>query len=118
MPFGVISAPATFQSFMERVLHGLYWKTLLLYLDDIIVFAPDCDTPLHRLERVFQQLKGAKLTPNKCELFQSQVYYLGHEVIAEGVATDAGKTRAVQEWQTLQRLKGLQGFLGMVGYYL
>ena len=40
LPFGLTSAPATFQRLMEKVLHGLPWRTLLLYLDDIIVMAP------------------------------------------------------------------------------
>lgn len=41
LPFGSTSALATFQRLMERVLQRLHWKTLLLYLDDIIVISPD-----------------------------------------------------------------------------
>ena len=33
LPFRLTSAPATIQRLMEQVLHGLHWKTLLLYLD-------------------------------------------------------------------------------------
>ena len=46
LPFGLTSAPATFQRLMEKVLHGLHWKTLLLYLDDVIIIAPDFQTHL------------------------------------------------------------------------
>ena len=56
LPFGLTSAPATFQRLMERVLHGLHWKTLLLYLDDIIVIAPDFETHLQRLAEVLRRL--------------------------------------------------------------
>lgn len=38
MPFGLCNAPATFQRLMGRVLNGLQWKTLVLYLDDVVVF--------------------------------------------------------------------------------
>ena len=41
LPFGLTSAPATFQRLMEQVVMRLHWKTLLLYLDDIILIAPD-----------------------------------------------------------------------------
>ena len=56
LPFGLTSALATFQRLMESVLKGLHWKSLLLYLDDIIVIAPDFKTYLARLEEVFQRL--------------------------------------------------------------
>ena len=95
LPFGLTSAPATFQRLMEKVLHGLHWKTLLLYLDDIIVISPDFETHLHRLEEVFQRLQsaGLKLKPSKCELLKSSVHYLGHVVSADGVQQNPGKYR-------------------------
>ena len=52
LPFGLTSAPATFQRLMEQVLRGLHWKTALLYLDDVIVIAPDFSSHLHQLEEV------------------------------------------------------------------
>ena len=45
---------ATFQMPMERILHGLHWKILLLHLNDIIVITLNFATYLHRLEEVFQ----------------------------------------------------------------
>ena len=79
LPFGLTSAPATFQRLMEQVLRGLHWKTALLYLDDVIVISPDFTSHLHRLEEVLQRLQsaGLKLKPQKCELLQTKVRYLG-----------------------------------------
>lgn len=37
MPFGLCNAPCTFQRAMELVLHGLQWKTLLIYLNNVII---------------------------------------------------------------------------------
>lgn len=50
MPFGLCNAPATFERMMDSILRGLKWKTCLCYLDDIVVFSPDFDTHLRRLE--------------------------------------------------------------------
>ena len=61
LPFGLTSAPATFQRLMEKVLHGLHWKTLLLYLDDVIVISQDFESHLERLEEVLKRLRGANL---------------------------------------------------------
>ena len=119
LPFGLTSAPATFQRLMEQVLHGLHWKSLLLYLDDVIVIAPDFQTHVQRLEEVLYRLKlaGLKLKPSKCELLQRKVRYLGHVVSSKGVATDPKKIEAIRDWPTPQNVKGLQAFLGTVGYY-
>ena len=117
--FGLISALATFQRLMEQVVKGLLWKTLLLYLDNIIVIAPDFETHLDRLGEVPGRLRGAglKLKPAKCELLRTKVGYLGHVVSRHGVSTDSDKIKAVAQWPTPKGLKDLQAFLGTVGYY-
>ena len=119
LPFGLTSAPATFQRLMEKVLHGLHWRTLLLYLDDIIVISPDFDSHLERLEEVLKRLRGAnlKLKPSKCELFKDKVRYLGHVVSSHGVSTDPEKVEAVRSWKPPTSVKDLQSFLGLAGYY-
>jgi len=82
LPFGLSSVPATFQRLMEQVLSGLHWKTLLIYLDDVIVIFPDFDTHVSRLKEVFDRLRaaGLNLKPSKCALLQQEVKYLGHVV--------------------------------------
>ena len=39
MPFGLPNTPSTFERCMELVIKGLQWKTLLMYLDDLIIFS-------------------------------------------------------------------------------
>ena len=119
LPFGLTSAPATFQRLMEQVLRGLHWKTALLYLDDVIVISPDFQSHLQRLEEVLQRLHqaGLKLKPQKCELLQERVRYLGHIVSAAGIATDPEKIEAIANWPPPKDLKQLQAFLGTAGYY-
>ena len=119
LPFGLTSAPATFERLMEQVLKGLQWKTLLLYLDDVIVYSPDIDSHLDRLAEVLDRFRaaGLKLKPAKCELLQQQVKYLGHVVSAQGVATDPEKVEAVKDWKTPTCVSEVRAFLGFVGYY-
>jgi len=109
LPFGLTSAPATFQRLMEQVFSGLHWKTLLVYLDDVIVISPDFPTHVDRLREVFERLRGAglKLKLSKCALLQSEVKYLGHIVGCHDVAIDPEKVRAVEDWVTPQDLTAL-----------
>jgi len=104
---------------MEQVLSGLHWKTLLVYLDDVIVVSPDFETLVSHLRKVFKRLRGAglKLKLFKCALLQLEVKYLGHVVGRNGVATDPEKVRAIEDWVTPQDMTGLWAFLGLVGYY-
>jgi len=104
---------------MEQVLSGLHWKTLLVYLHDVILIYPDFPTHVNHLREVFERLRGAglKLKPFKCAFLQPEVKYLGHIVGRHGVATDPEKVRAIEDWATPPDLTGLWAFLGLVGYY-
>ena len=119
MPFGLSNAPATFERLMDSVLAGMHWRTLLVYLDDIIVFGKTFEEELQRLEEVFRRMKlvNLKLNPKKCLLFRSEVPFLGHVVSRSGVKTDPSKTEAVAEWPVPSNVRELRSFLGFCTYY-
>ena len=119
MPFGLTNAPSCFQRFMDVVVAGLKWKTLLVYLDDICVFSKNFDSHLADLREVFQRIRqaGMKLKPKKCHLFQTQIKYLGHVVTAEGVRPDPDKLKAIALMPTHNTVTLVKSFLGLVGYY-
>ena len=87
MPFGLNNAASTFQRTMEMVLQGLQWITCLIYIDDIIVFGRDFDEHILRIEQVLERIRsaGLKLKPQKCNMLQKEVVFLGHVVSGEGV---------------------------------
>ena len=121
MPFGLTNAPATFQRLMECCLGDLNFRTCLIYLDDVIVFARSFLEMLERLEEVLQRLGeyGLKLKMSKCKLFQRKLTYLGHVVSAAGVEPDPEKTKALEDWRLNppKNSQQLQTFLGFAGYY-
>ena len=119
LPFGLTSAPATFERMMETVLRGLHWRTLLIYLDDIVVFSTSITDHCKRLAQVFERLRSAnlKLKPKKCHLFKQKVQYLGHVVSADGISTDPEKISAITDWEEPHCTAQVRRFLGTVGYY-
>ena len=119
LPFGLTCAPSVFQRLMDLVLCGLSYQTCMVYLDDIIVFAPDFDGHLDRLEEIFQRLRSAnlKLHPGKCSLLQRRVAFLGHVVSATGIEVQAEKTDAVKDWPVPRNLREVRSFVGLCSYY-
>ena len=119
LPFGLCNAPSTFERLMERVLAGLRWETLLVYLDDVIVFGSSIQESVERLEAVLIRLRmaGLKLKPSKCNLFQKRVCYLGHVVSEEGIHTDPAKIESVKSWPRPVTTTQVRSFLGLASYY-
>ena len=104
---------------MEAIFRGLQWKTLLIYLDDVIVFGSTVEEVIKRLEAVLVRLRDAKLKlkPKKCHLFQTEVLYLGHVVSSNGISTDPAKTDSVRNWPTPTNPTDIRSFLGLASYY-
>jgi hypothetical protein len=119
MPFGLTNAPATFQRMMDVVLAVLKWKICLVYLDDIVVFAPTVTQHLERLESVLQRIgrAGLKLKLSKCSFLEQSLRVLGFIVSREGLSPDPEKISAVRDFPTPRNVKELQSFLGRCSYY-
>lgn len=119
MPMGLCNAPGTFQRLVESCLGDQNFETVLLYLDDIIIFSSSFEAHIDHLDLVFSRLGdfNLKVKPTKCSLFQSKVHYLGHVISEGGVSPDPGKLQAVETWVAPQNITQLRAFLGLVGYY-
>ena len=98
MPFGLSSAPATFQRIMSEMLATMNWKDCLVYIDDILIFGNSLVEHNTRLVKVLSKVKqwGIKLCPAKCRFLKREVKYLGHIVSQEGISRDPEKVRVVK----------------------
>jgi len=62
VPFGLCSAPATFQHLMDLMLTGLQWFfSCLVNLNDVIVQGKDFGYHLQNVNFVFQCIRNASL---------------------------------------------------------
>ena len=116
---GLSNAAATFQRLMNFVLAGLIYDSCLVYLDDIIIYAPTLEAHFGRMRAVFERIWRAKLKlrPDKCHLLQKEVKFLGHIISERGIAMDPRKLGSVQPWPTPTKLKKVRGFVGLCSYY-
>ena len=119
MPFGIANAPAAFQREMQRVLKEQLGTTVLVFLDDILVFSKDETLHAQHVEWVLQRLRQFQYyaNPDKCEFFQRKVNFLGHVITAGGLAVQQHKVDAIVDWPTPRCVKDVMAFLGLTGYY-
>ena len=119
MPFGFSSSGASFCCLMEMCLADQQFVTLLLYLDDICVFAATIDEMQDSTELVFKQLEkfNLKIKPKKCHFFQCSIVFLRHVLSAEGISANPEKVEKVKNWPVPTNPKELQYFLGLASYY-
>ena len=80
MPFGLSNAGSSFCCLREQCLGDQQFVTLLLYLDNICIFALSIEEMLDRIDLVFNRLKEfhLKIKPKKCHFFDTNVLFLGH----------------------------------------
>lgn len=119
LPFGLCSAPATFQRMMDTVLAGLKWQSCLVYLDDVVIFSESFEEHLKRLRMVLEAIRSAELTlkPQKCHFGYEELKFLGHVVSADGVRPDPEKTAAVAAFPVPSDKRAVRRFLGLCAYY-
>ena len=119
MPIGLRNAPVIFERLVEHVLTGLKSLEMLIYMDDVIVFAKDLSQHLRRVKHLCQRLRDAnlKFQPDKVHLLRKEVEFLGHLVNSKGVQPDPKKIQAITDFPTPTSVKNVRSALGLFGYY-
>ncbi|GBG74501.1 hypothetical protein CBR_g18911 [Chara braunii] len=119
MPFGLCNAPGTFQTEMHRILRPYLDKFVVVYLDDILVFSRSVQEHAQHLALVLQALRANqyKINREKSSFGVLSVIYLGHVISGEGLAPEATKVAAVQDWPRPANIRHVRSFLGLASYY-
>ena len=118
MAFGLLNARSSFYRLMEQCLGDQQFVTLLLYLDDISIFAPDVSTMFDHIKLVFNCLKPFHLKiKQKNVIFPGQHDFRGHVLSANGISANPGKVDKVRDWLVPKKAKELHSFLDLASYY-
>lgn len=56
MPFGLSTAPATFQRMMNTIFFDLLDRGVLVYLDDVLIYSKTVEEHIELLDKVFTLL--------------------------------------------------------------
>eukprot|EP01018_Ginkgo_biloba_P014486 Gb_16753 [translate_table: standard] len=119
MPFGLTGAPSTFMRLMNTVLRPLIGKSVVFYMDDILVYSKSWPEHMQHLREVMDTLRREKLFYNleKCSFVKTELKYLGFIVSSEGLKVDQEKVKVVLDWPTPINATELRSFYGLASFY-
>jgi hypothetical protein len=119
MPVGLINALASFQDMMNHILMDLFDKGVVVYIDDILIYAKNEDIDDELVKEVLERLAKNDLVISleKCIWEEEEVEFLGYIYTPQGRRMAKDKTKAIQEWRTPKSLRDVQSILGFANFY-
>jgi hypothetical protein len=120
MFFGLCNSPATFQTMMNEIFKELIDQgTVVVYMDDILIFTKTLEEHREVTGQVLQILKNNNLylKPEKCIFEVPKVEFLGLILSENRVEMDPVKIEGVRSWPAPSSVKQLQSFLGFINFY-
>ena len=120
IPFGLKTAPSTFQRFINTAFSELIRSgDVIVYLDDFMIATKTLDEQIEMLRKVFDVMvrNKIKLRIDKCYFMYTSIEYLGYEVSDEGVRPSKKGLEAIEGFQLPRTLVQVHGFLGLCQYF-
>ena len=117
LPFGMVTACATYIRLMRIVLAGL--PNVSFYFDNIFVYNQSWSDHVSTLRSVFDRLRAHGLTaqPAKCRFGFPSLNYLGFVVDKLNITPQQSKVSAILNAPLPTSKKALRSYLGMVSFY-
>jgi len=119
MPFGLVNAPAKFQSMMNKILREFLDHQVVVYLDDILIYSENMDDHIRLVQKVLDRLEQHDLAVSlkKSVFDQVEVKFLGFIVKTSGVTMSDRKVKSVQNWAHQGSVNEVQIFIGFANFY-
>jgi hypothetical protein len=119
MPFGLSNAPVTFQNMMNHIFRDLLDLGLIVYLDDIVIYAETEEEHDHIVTKVLKCLtaNGLAISQDKCFSSTTCIDFLGYDISKDGIEIAQDKVQCIQDWERARSLRHVQSFIGFANVY-
>jgi len=119
MPFGLVNAPATFQSMMNTIVQEFLDHGVVVYLDDILIYSKTMEEHEATVKQVLASLDRHDLAISfkKYVFHVDTVEFLGYIVGKAGVTTSEKKVESILNWRAPQSVKDVQIFIVFANFY-
>jgi len=117
--FGLVNAPATFQTMMNKILREFLDHRVVVYLDDILIYSKNMDDHIKQVKKVLARHEQHDLAVSlkKSVFHQDEVEFLEYNVKTSGVTMSHRKVKIVQNWAHVRSVKQVQIFIGFANLY-
>ena len=119
MPFGLVNAPATFQTMMNEILREFLDQGVVVYIDDILIYSKTIEEHIILVRKVLQKLREYRMAISleKSVFHVKKVDFLGYVVATDGVTMNEKKVESVKAWRAPASVKDVQIFIGFANFY-
>ncbi len=78
MPYGLSNSPPVFQNFMNEIFRDILHKSVIIYIDGILIYSSNLSDHINHVQQVLSQLRQCHLylKLEKCEFHQSTIQFL------------------------------------------
>ncbi|KAE8991466.1 hypothetical protein PF004_g17961 [Phytophthora fragariae] len=118
VPQGCSDAAIYSQKTMENCFASLLYEHLLIWIDDLLLYAADIDTYLVKLAELFSLLNqfGSKLSAKKTSLYQTQVKWCGKVIDGQGIRHDPERIKSLRALPYPRSAGELQQFVCAINW--
>ena len=123
MPMRLNISPPIWQSYINAILNCLQSKKYCeAIMDDLLLFTPTKASHFEKLEDLLKALhkNGLKISPKKCQLFKTDLQYMGNTIFIRNrrvcVRPLRSRIEAIQKLEPPTTIKVCQSFAGMVNF--
>jgi len=116
---GLSNAPSVFQRVMNHIFQKHLNRSVLIYLDDILIFSKTPEDHIRHIEEVLDLMRSNNLSvkTSKCHFFKEELKFLGHIISKDGIKVDPEKVEAVKNWPRPKTQTDVRAFLGLTTYF-
>ena len=123
MPMELNISLSLWQSYINAILDCLQSKKYFeAIMDDLLLFTTSKKSHRDKLEDLLRTLlkNGLKILPKKCQLFRTNLQYMGNEIFIQNrrvcVQPLRSRLEAIQKLQPPNTVKCCRSFVGMVNF--
>ena len=118
---GLNISPAVWQPYINAILNCLISRKYCeAIMDDLLLLTPSKEAHYYKLEELLKALckNGLKISPKKCQLFKTELQYMGNTMLIKDrhvcIKPLRSRIEAIQQLKPPINAKGCRSFAGMV----